>query len=95
MSESQHHIVSPKVYALILAALLVGTALTVYAARFDLGALNILVALAIAIVKAVLVVLYFMHLRYANQLVWVFAGASIFWLVLLIGITMADYITRA
>jgi cytochrome c oxidase subunit 4 len=95
MSESHHHVVSPKLYLLILAALLVGTALTVYVARFDLGQLNIIVALVIAIVKAVLVVLYFMHLRYSNRLVWVFAGASIFWLVLLIGITMADYLTRA
>jgi cytochrome c oxidase subunit 4 len=94
MSGTEHHIVPVKIYGAILAALLVGTAVTVWVARADLGPLNIVVALAIAIVKATLVVLFFMHLKYSEKLTWVFAGASIIWLVLLVGITMADYFTR-
>ena len=94
MRGTHHHIVPVKIYAAILVALLVGTAATVWVASTDLGPLNIVVALAIAIVKATLVVLFFMHLKYSEKLTWVFAGASIFWLVLLVGITMADYFTR-
>jgi cytochrome c oxidase subunit 4 len=89
------HVVSLKVYFLVFAALMVGTIVTVAAARIDLGNLNVVVALTIAVVKAMLVVLYFMHLRYTHRLNWVFAGAAVFWLVLLIGVTMADYLARA
>jgi len=88
------HVVSPKLYGLILAALLVGTAATVYAAHFDLGALNIVVALTIAVIKATLVVLYFMHLRYSHRLNWVFLGAAMLWLALLIGLTLTDVVSR-
>jgi cytochrome c oxidase subunit 4 len=95
MNENHNHVVSPGIYMLILVALLVGTLITVWVATKDLGPLNIVVALIIAIVKATLVVLYFMHLRYSTRLTRVFAGASIFWLTLLIGITMADYLTRS
>jgi cytochrome c oxidase subunit 4 len=94
MTGNHHHVVSPKIYLAILIALLVGTAATVWVAKTDLGALNIVVALAIAITKATLVVLFFMHLKYSEKLTWVFAGASIFWLVVLMGITFADYLTR-
>jgi cytochrome c oxidase subunit 4 len=88
------HIVSPKLYLAVFAALMVGTALTVGAARVDLGALNIVVAMTIAVFKATLVVLYFMHLRWSGRLIWIFAGASILWLFLLIGLVMADVLTR-
>jgi cytochrome c oxidase subunit 4 len=94
MSESQHHIVSPKIYVVILVALLVGTAATVAVAKVDLGPLNIVVALGIAITKAILVVMFFMHLKYSEKLTWVFAGAGVFWMVVLMGITFADYLTR-
>jgi cytochrome c oxidase subunit 4 len=94
MSGSHHHVVPVKVYVAILLALLAGTAATVWVATVDMGPLNIVVALAIAIFKATLVVLYFMHLKYSERLNWVFAGAGVFWLVVLIGITMADYFTR-
>ena len=89
------HVVSPKVYVLIFLALMVGTAATVGAALLDLGDLTIVVALLIAIIKATLVVLFFMHLRYSHRLNWVFGAAAIFWLVLLVGLTMADVIARA
>jgi len=91
---SSDHVVSPKIYLLIFAALMVGTAATVWAARIDLGALNIVVAMTIAVIKATLVVLYFMHLRYSHRLNWIFGGASLLWLALLIGLTVTDVIAR-
>jgi cytochrome c oxidase subunit 4 len=50
--------------------------------------------MTIAVFKATLVVLYFMHLRWSGRLIWIFAGASILWLFLLIGLVMADVLTR-
>ena len=88
------HVVPLRIYFLVFAALMVGTALTVMAARVDLGPLNIAVALAIASVKAALVVLYFMHMRYSHRLNWIFAGAAVLWLFLLVGVTMADVLAR-
>ena len=88
------HIVPLRIYFLVFAALMVGTALTVMAARVDLGPMNIVVALVIAGVKAALVVLYFMHMRYSHRLNWIFAGAAVLWLFLLIGVTMADVLAR-
>jgi cytochrome c oxidase subunit 4 len=88
------HIVPLRIYFLVFAGLMVGTALTVWAARVDLGPMNIVVALAIAGVKAALVVLYFMHMRYSHRLNWIFAGAAVLWLMLLIGVTMADVLAR-
>lgn len=94
MSNEHDHIVSPKIYLLIFAALMAGTAATVWAARIDLGALNIVVAMTIAVIKATLVVLYFMHLRYSHHLNWIFGGASILWLILLVGLTVTDVMAR-
>jgi len=91
---TNEHVVPLRIYFLVFAALMVGTALTVMAARVDLGPLNIVVALAIAGVKAALVVLYFMHMRYSHRLNWIFAGAAVLWLVLLVGVTMADVLAR-
>lgn len=88
-------IVSRKVYLLVFAALMVGTGVTVAAARVDLGPINIVVAMTIAAAKALLVVLYFMHMRHSHRLTWVFAGAAVLWLVLLLGLTMADVVARA
>ena len=88
------HIVPLRIYFLVFAALMVGTALTVMAARVDLGPMNIIVALVIAGVKAALVVLYFMHMRYSHRLNWIFAGAAVLWLFLLVGVTMADVLAR-
>ena len=88
------HIVPLRIYFLVFTALMVGTALTVMAARVDLGPMNIVVALVIAGIKAALVVLYFMHMRYSHRLNWIFAGAAVLWLFLLVGVTMADVLAR-
>ena len=93
------HIVPTKLYVRVFAVLLVLTALTVTAAFFDLGGgrlhyANAIVALSIAVCKASLVVLYFMHVRYSSRMIWVFVGAGVFWLVILIGLTMSDVLTR-
>lgn len=87
-------IIPKKTYYAVGAALFVLMFLTVAIAYVDLGPLNIYVALTIAIVKAVLVVLYFMHVRYSTQITWVFAGAGFLWLIIMFALTMSDYITR-
>ena len=91
---TEHHGPTLQVYVTIFVCLLVGTALTVYAATKDLGALNNVVMLGIAITKATLVILYFMHVRYGPRLVWVLAGSGFAWLAILIAFTVADYVTR-
>lgn len=92
------HIVSKKVYFTIFGALIVGTVLTVVAAFADLDGVfhgaNTVVALTIAVIKATLVVLYFMHVRYSTRLTWVIVVAGFFWLAILFALTMSDYLTR-
>ena len=89
------HIVSLKVYFTIFLSLMVGTALTVWAGLQDFpGPLNVIVALTIAVVKATLVVLYFMHVRYSSRLIWVVFAAALFWLGILFALTFGDYWTR-
>ena len=79
----------------IFLALLVGTALTVAAAFFDFPwRLNTIVALTIATVKATLVVLYFMHVRYSSRLIWVILASALFWMGILFAFTFSDYFTR-
>jgi cytochrome c oxidase subunit 4 len=89
------HIVGPRVYVVILFALLLGTGLTVWASFVDLGVWNPVIALAIATTKATLVVLYFMHVRYSSRLTMLTVGAGIFMFLVLISLTLADYISRA
>lgn len=89
------HIVSRKVYFAIFLSLMVLTAATVAAAFVNLGALNVLVALTIAVAKATLVALYFMNLRYSERLTWVMVAAGVTWLGLLIGLTLSDILTRS
>lgn len=88
------HVVSRKIYLTIFGALMVLTALTVWVANFDLGLWNAIVALTIAVMKATLVVLYFMHVRYSSRLTWVFICAGLFWLMILFSFTLSDYLTR-
>jgi cytochrome c oxidase subunit 4 len=89
------HVVSRKIYFLIFGALMVLTGVTVWVANFNLpGPLNAIVALSIAILKATLVVLYFMHVRYSSKLTWVFVAAGIIWLIILFAFTLSDYLTR-
>jgi cytochrome c oxidase subunit IV len=90
---SEH--VSPKsVYYSIFGALMVLTAVTVFAAYVNLGNFNAPVALAIATFKATLVVLFFMHVKYSSRLTKLIVLTSLFFLVILIGETMMDYATR-
>jgi cytochrome c oxidase subunit 4 len=91
---SDHHIVPLKIYFLIFSALLLGTFLTVAVAYVDMGFLNTPVALIIALGKATLVILYFMHVKYSHKLVGLFAVAGFFWLIIMLSMTMQDYYTR-
>ncbi len=88
------HVSSVKTYILIFSALMVLTAITVGAALFDLGALNNVVMLTIAVTKATLVVLFFMHVAHATKLIKLVVVSSMFWLLLLFVFTMSDYMTR-
>src|SRR5215467_451155 len=89
------HIVPVRIYAVVFLSLLVGTALTVFAAFFDFPwKLNTIVALTIATIKATLVVLYFMHVRYSMRLIWVIVASALFWLAIMFALTFSDYLTR-
>ena len=89
------HIVSIKLYSAIFGALLVMTLATAGAAFIDLGGnLNSVVAMLIAACKALLVILFFMHVRYSSRLTWVFVGAGFFWLMILLSLTLADVLSR-
>jgi cytochrome c oxidase subunit 4 len=83
-----------KTYFSVFGALMVFTAATVYAATFELGPLNAVVALTIAVTKATLVVLYFMHLRHSQRLTQFVVAAGFLWLVILIALTLSDYASR-
>jgi cytochrome c oxidase subunit IV len=88
------HVVPRQVYYRVFVTLLALTLLTVGVAYVDLGPLNIAFALGIAICKALLVMLFFMHLRYSSHLTWIFAGAGVIWLGHMLLFTMIDYLTR-
>lgn len=96
MSEHEHteHIVSPGMYLAIITTLLALTGITVFAAFVNLGRFNIVVALLIATVKATLVVLIFMHAKYAPERTKLVIIAGIFWLALLLFMTLSDYASR-
>jgi cytochrome c oxidase subunit IV len=89
-----HGIVPRRVYYKIFATLLALTLLTVGAAFLDLGPLNTIIALTIAVGKATLVLLFFMHVRYSSHVIWVAVGAGAFWVGMLLVLTMSDYLTR-
>ena len=91
---SEGHVAPKSLYYQIFAALLVGTGLTVWVAFIDLGAMNNVVMLTIAIVKALFVVLYFMHVRWSSRLTWVVAASGFFWLIIMFTFTMTDYLSR-
>jgi cytochrome c oxidase subunit 4 len=104
-SNHEHHIVSPKVYLTIVLALLVGTGLTVWASYIDLGETHItkgltifwnpVVALAIACTKMILVVLFFMHVKYSTKLTKLTVISGLFIFLGLISMTLSDYVSRA
>lgn len=97
MSDHTHgepHVSSVGAYLGVFLALMVLTAITVGAAFIDLGALNNVVMLAIAVTKATLVVLIFMHVKHGTRLIKLTVVAGFGWLFILFAYTMADYLTR-
>jgi cytochrome c oxidase subunit 4 len=89
-----HHIVPRTTYCIVFGLLLVLLLATVGAATLPLGPWSIVVALGIAVAKATLIVLFFMHVRYSGSLVQVFSVAGVVWLALLFLFTFSDYLTR-
>jgi len=96
VSEPQHHehIVAPGTYVIIISTLAILTGLTVAAAYVNLGRFNIVVALAIATLKATLVVLFFMHAKFSPKRTQLVIIAGIFWLAILLFMTLSDYASR-
>ncbi len=92
------HIVSPKLYILIFVTLMILTGTTVYAAMVDLNqyfpGLNVIVALVIATCKATLVVLFFMHAYYSTKRTQLIIIAGVFWLAIMLFMTLGDYASR-
>jgi cytochrome c oxidase subunit IV len=93
--EHEHHVTPPGVYIVIFATLLVLTAVTVGASYIEMGIFNPIVALAIGVVKATLVVLFFMGVKYSTKLTKLTVFSGLFTFLVLIGMTLADYISRA
>ena len=89
------HVVPTRIYYLIFAILMICTALTVGIAFVDLGPFNVVAALTIAVFKATLVVLFFMHVKYSTRLTGIVVIGSVFWLGILLALLSSDYLTRA
>jgi cytochrome c oxidase subunit 4 len=95
MSTHTSHIITPtRTYAIVFIGLIFLTGLTYVAAINDFGALNTPIAMGIAVMKASLVVIYFMGVRYNTPLTKVVVVAGFFWLLIMFGITMGDYVSR-
>ena len=92
---ADHHVVPTLIYYAIFATLMVLTGVTVGVAYIDLGRMNTVVALAIACFKAMIVVLYFMHVKYSTRLVKLTVIAGLYWMGILFVLTLSDYLTRA
>jgi cytochrome c oxidase subunit 4 len=93
-SEQHGHIVPVRVYILVFLTLIVMTWVTAFVSTVDLGRLNVFVALSIAIFKASLVILFFMHVKYGTRLTKMIVLAGLYWLILLLFIVMMDLWTR-
>jgi cytochrome c oxidase subunit 4 len=89
-----HHVPSLKLYFGVFGILMLGTALTVLVAFYDLGPLNNVMMLTIAIVKAMFVILYFMHVRWSSRLTWMVVASGFVWLLIMFTFTMTDYLSR-
>ena len=93
--EATHGHVAPlSMYLAVFGALVIGTIVTVLVAYVDLGFFNTAVALGIAVTKATLVILFFMHAKYSSRLTKLFVGMSFFFLLILFSLTMTDYLSR-
>ena len=101
MADSAHehtphiHVTPLGTYLFVFFALAAGTLLTWYASTVDLGMWNTPIALLIATIKAVLVILFFMHVIHSTRLTWVVVIGAFLWLGVLFVLTFADYLTRA
>jgi cytochrome c oxidase subunit 4 len=105
MAENKEHVVSPKIYVAVLLTLMVLLVLTIVATFVDLDKLlgrgqqgtaywNMAVAILIAICKAVLIILFFMHVKYSSKVTWAFATAGFVWLGILMTLSLSDYLSR-
>ena len=94
MSSPEHHSSQRTTYNVVFAALIVLLVLTVLAAEIDNPTLNVVAAVAIATTKAVLIVLYFMHVRHSTPLTQVIAVSGFVWLLILFLFTLSDFVTR-
>ena len=92
---ADHHIVTPFQYSLVFVSLIIGTILTVVAADIDLGVFNPMIALGIACTKAVIVILFFMHVKYQSNLIKMTVASGFFTFIVLITMTLSDYMSRA
>ncbi len=90
----QHHITTNKTYIIVWIILMILTAVTVYVSYINFGILNIVIALVVASIKASVVALYFMHLKFEDSITWVFALFPLSLLALLIAMTITDTFTR-
>ena len=91
----EHHIVTPLQYSYVYGTLIVGTIVTVLAAQVELGVFNPIVALGIASFKAVVVILFFMHVMYQSRLIKITVAAGFITFLVLIMMTLCDYMSRA
>lgn len=88
------HVAPRNLYYLVFLTLMVGTGLTVWVAFFDLGVFNNVAMLGIACIKASLVILFFMHVRWSTRLTWIVVASGFVWLIIMISFTMSDYLSR-
>ena len=93
-ADAETHHVPPAVYYQNFTALMVLLILTVGVAELQLGPWNVFVAVLVAVIKAFLIILYFMHVRFSSRLVWVFASAAFAFVAIMFGLTLSDYFTR-
>jgi cytochrome c oxidase subunit IV len=91
---STEHAASRRAYYVVFFVLLLCTYLTWQVAYFDLGPLNTVAALGIAVFKATLVVLFFMHARSSSKLTWLVVASGLFWFGILMVLTFSDYLSR-
>ena len=88
------HIVAPRTYVLLWAALMFLLFVTLGLAMLNLSPFNVALALTIAVTKMLLILLYFMHVKFSSRLTWLFAAAGFLWLLIMITLTMTDYLAR-
>ena len=93
-SHASTHVLPLGIYVGVFLALLVLTGTTVAVAFIDLGPLNNVVAMGVAVIKATLVILFFMHVKYSSRLTGLVVVSGVFWLVIMVGLTFVDYATR-